>query len=360
MRPFSLRALLALAITATAACSDSAAPAPPLNATGLLGDLTAASVASTAPSITSLGVVGGDISTALAGAGGALGLADLPAVMLAEPTALRTREALQLRVTDLANNTAADIPASALGKTFVYDTLTNAYVPSQLTGAPTNGVRFILYSVDTATYSVIEPLVTVGYADLTRTVTANLATARVQVYSTVGDPLKVLDYSTTVEGTAAAPQIVVRGFARSATDSLAFSMETAFSLAKQSFGVTWRALIPSRGLVTQIKETIEGGETPRIVFDGIIKSLNGNVAMAGAVTEAGGALKVRVNGDLFATITLSTADDVEPTITGPTGQPLTAEQQEMLEQIFDWFSGAFDFFFELLSPVEGLIDLAIF
>ena len=304
-------------------------------------------------------MVGGEISTALSAAGGGLGLADLPAVMLSEPTALRTREALQLRVTDLANNTAADIPASALGKTFVYDTLTNTYVASTIGGAPTNGVRFVLYAVDTATRVVVEPLVTVGYADITRTVTANRATARVQVFSTVGDAVKVLDYSTTVEGSALAPQVVVRGFARSASDSLAFSMETSFSLATSSFGVTWRALIPSRGLTTQIKETLQGGDTPRIVFDGIIKSLNGNVSMAGAVTDAGGALKVRVNGDLFATITLSSAEDVEPTITGPTGQPLTAEEQAMLERIFDWFTGAFEFFFDLLSPVEGLIDLAI-
>ena len=46
---------------------------------------------------------------------------------------------------------AAAVPASYLGATFVWDETTHGYVQSDLAGAPSTGVRFLLYAVDPVT-----------------------------------------------------------------------------------------------------------------------------------------------------------------------------------------------------------------
>lgn len=64
---------------------------------------------------------------------------------------------------------AADIqsilPSNVLGKTFVYNPNTPGYELSDSTGAPSNGVRFILYAVDPVLHRVLTPLNAIGYVD---------------------------------------------------------------------------------------------------------------------------------------------------------------------------------------------------
>ena len=40
-------------------------------------------------------------------------------------------------------------------------------MPTDRTGAPANGVRFLLYAVDPVTFQPVEPLVEAGYVDIT-------------------------------------------------------------------------------------------------------------------------------------------------------------------------------------------------
>jgi hypothetical protein len=61
---------------------------------------------------------------------------------------------------------ASTIPDNVKGKTFVWDTNVRAYVPdATLTGAPTNGVRFVLYAWDGVNGPTI-PLNRLGYVDI--------------------------------------------------------------------------------------------------------------------------------------------------------------------------------------------------
>src|SRR2546425_7284057 len=64
-------------------------------------------------------------------------------------------------------NPTALFPSTVLGKTFIYYTGTGRYGVSDRTGAPSNGVRFILYSVNPATRTIVTPLQEIGSVDLT-------------------------------------------------------------------------------------------------------------------------------------------------------------------------------------------------
>ena len=52
---------------------------------------------------------------------------------------------------------------------------------SGLTGAPANGVRFVLYAVDPVMLRPVEPVVEVGYADIIDQSTASTTDIRVKV-----------------------------------------------------------------------------------------------------------------------------------------------------------------------------------
>src|ERR1051326_528183 len=61
---------------------------------------------------------------------------------------------------------ASAIPDNVKGKTFTWDTDTRAYVPdATLTGAPANGVRFVLYSWASVNGPTL-PLNRIGYIDI--------------------------------------------------------------------------------------------------------------------------------------------------------------------------------------------------
>ena len=105
------------------------------------------------------------------------------------------------------------IPEEYAGVTFVYDVETDGYVGSELTGAPANGVRFILYAVNPVTGTPVEPLVEVGYADFTVTETASSGTVHVIV---VSGGVTYRDYAVTAAGGVSSLTVTIDGYAAGA------------------------------------------------------------------------------------------------------------------------------------------------
>lgn len=357
----SVRSLVALvAITFVAACESSTGPTGPLDPAALQSDLAAANAAVNAPASMSLGALGPMISGALADAGGSFGVAELPPALLKDPNALVERAELRSRMTSAAGG-ASVIPQVALGKTFEFDTIADRYVAGVRTGAPANGVRFILYAVDPVTDGLVFPLVETGYAELTRTVTNQSITARVEAFAGGNAPAKVLSYTVAVQGTITNPTVLVAGFARNAGDSLAFTLSSTFSLANSTIAVDWRTAVPTRGLSTRVQQTVTGGEVPQVVIDGLLTGQGGHsVGMTGTiVAQSGGTLLVKVDGVAFSTLTLDGLVDETPTILGANGRPLTPAEQSMLRQIVEWFQHAFDMYEDLLAPAQRLLDIVL-
>jgi len=219
----------------------------------------------------------------------------------------------------------------------------------------------VLYAVDPITEELVFPLVETGYVDLTRTITNQTITARVEAFSGGNTPVKVLSYTVTVQGTISNPTVLVAGFARNAGDSLAFTLSSTVSLANSTIDLDWRTAVPTRGLSTRVQQTISGGQNPQVVIDGLLTGQGNNtVGIAGTISIlSGGTLTVRVNGTVFATIVVDSAEDSTPTILGANEQPLTATERAMLAQIIEWFEHAFDTYEDLLAPAERLLDIAL-
>jgi hypothetical protein len=348
-----------LAFAGVAACDGSTAPLPPLNEAGVVADLSAANEAAANPAVSALAVLGADIGIALGADGGALGVAALPAILLQDPTTISKSPALQ-RLAVSQGTMAASIPAEALGKTFVYDSTLARYVVSDIMGAPFNGVRFLLYAVDPVTSQLVYPLVQTGYADITRTLSGDVATARVEAYSGGVASQKVLDYSASVSGEPV-PTALVQGFAKNGVDSLTFRLVTAVSLVASRLTLDWRSEVPTRAFVTRLTQVLTvNDETISIGLDAVLRSASGVISMKGTLDgTTGGTITVKVNGETFATIEASGSLEGDPEILGPGGEPLTTEQEAMLQQIFEWFAQAFLFFGTLLAPVEHLLNFAV-
>jgi hypothetical protein len=357
LRSFRTLSAVAVAALVSAACGSDGPTYPSVFEPDVLRDqVGSAEAALEAPASASFIMSGYAIDDALFDLGGGA-LLTAPALMLeAEATgparlAARVRQQVELRSADA-------IPAIALGRTFVWDDETSGYIMSELTGAPANGVRFHLYLMDAETELPVLPLVQVGYADLTRTVSNDRVTARVEVWTGTVTPAKVIDYSATISGSVTAPAFTVLGFARNAADSLAFNLTTTFSLANETVTVDWRTALPSRGLTSRLRQTISfADEDLSFGLEAWVQSSSGRVDLIGTVhAMQPSTLQVRVNGRLFATIAFDAMSEAPPTITNAGGEPLTAAEEQALAEIFDWFADSFEVYAVLLSPVSTLLD----
>lgn len=339
------------------ACSGEEGPTYPasFDPAGLRADLTVASALYSAPATESFGAAGFMIDFALGGFGGGGFMFESPALLLSGPIKTNAPTAARLRAQ--ANVSMANaLPAEAIGRTFEFDLTLNEYVVGTRRGAPTNGVRFVLYSMDPEFDLPLEPLVETGYVDLSRTGTGNNTVALVEVFGTGPSPMKYLEYSAKFSGTA----LEMAGFAQNASDRLAFSLKTSFSLTTETVIVIWRTSMPSRNLVTRLRQTFVDGDNPRYGIDAAVISPSGYIDLDGTIREfSGGVLVVKVNGQTFARMELASGEDELPSITNASGGPLTAQEEETLGQIFLWFAGVFLTYIKLLAPLGALLDIAV-
>ncbi len=357
------RSVAALALVALAAgCgNDSTAPDAPFDPAGTSSDVAAVGASFESPALQAYGGVSAEISAVVG--------AELGAAVRAAPSAAlvkggkagavgyaRSLSAAYLRrglQPSFSRAAAAQIPAEYLGVTFVWDVETDTYVASELTGAPANGVRFILYAVNPISGKPIEPLVPIdGHVDLSMTETSSSVTARAVV---VSSDVTYLDYSVVVSGTTSAVNISISGFATNGNDRVEFDLGNVLTGSEAnglSIAIDYELVVPTRGgFLLDLESTISGigTDTPATEVDLLARGDHGTVRIAGGQTDATGSFDVRVNGDLFATIT--TDGNGPGTITGSDGEPLTDEELEALENVFGVFAGGLDFFEDLIDPI---------
>jgi hypothetical protein len=239
---------------------------------------------------------------------------------------------------------SAAIPPEFAGKTFEYSS--GSYVAGTLTGAPANGVRFLLYALNPVTFLPVEPLVEVGYVELTDLSEGASQAARVQVVS--GD-IVYLNYTVTATSTASGGQVTVNGFVTDGTTQADLNLRSTFTQA--GLTLLYTLAVPVRGVSINITLTAAGfdPETSTINIALGMSGPNGSISMSGQFTATGGTLVVNVNGTRFATISFSGA--AEPVITGPQGEPLAAEEVEALRGIFEMTGEAFTSFDAMVVPV---------
>lgn len=340
-----LTATLAAVALAAAACGEAEPLPTTLDVAATDADIAAIDAAFDTPQVESFAGLGYLMDGALASVGGAV--IRLPMEMLRDgpeqPLAYHRERVVQLMED---GTTAAALPVTALGKTFEWNITTDEYEPTARVGAPGNGVRFIVYALDGTGYAPLEPLVELGYADFTR----GTNTGTVAVYNVGGT--KLMEYTATLSGTQNAPAFSVEGYIGSGANRVTFNLAFGVSVVTSQITATWRVEVPARGLASRVQIAI--GQSS-FTINALMQAGVRKVEMGGTLSSSGGTIIVRIGGRVFANIAIDELDGV--TITNRDGGPLTAEEEDTLERIFDLFEGAFEAPDVLLAPLYTLLDV---
>ncbi len=357
------RRLAQLALATVAACGDPGAPGgdlTALDAPAVSANLQAVdrvlqagvweSFRSLAPRFTAAGPAAG-----LGAAMGGGAVAELSADG-ARAAALRLGRAL-LAVTR-APAFVPRLPPEVRGITFVLDSVTLQYVPDPgRSGAPANGVRFILYAVDTVTSEPL-PGVEIGYADLMDegdALPAGIA-HRIRV---VSGGITHLDYFVTAGGTDSTGALHAAGFVTDGTtrvelqagisagrtgDTAAMEVRFAIGIPDRAFqaAATVRNVDAAGGSVGEIALDVQQGET-RI-----------GLALHGG--EDSVIAEFRVNGELLAT---AQGDGGNPVIRGADGRELTLGERQALSGILELAAQVFAMFDCLMRPVAAMLGVGV-
>jgi hypothetical protein len=350
---YARRSLVAAALAlAAAACSKDNGPSE-FDPQGTSADMAAAQDAFVSGPTTSFAAVSANISAALGGSPYVASAATLP---LTKPSQISARYARQMAALVPGSRrgiqaSVAAVPGAYLGVTFVWDENTHGYVQSDLAGAPTSGVRFMLYAVDPVTLQVVEPAVEVGYVDVVDQSSATATNFRVRV---VEANITYLDYTVAANGGISGGLVTVSGFASNGSTLANFTLKNTISenAGGLVLSLDYDLNVPSRGLTLNWTATFANiSETEVVVtLDLGISGPNGQVRLVGTYGASGGSFSVKVNGDLFATVTLTGG---EQTVTGAGGEPLTPDEEATLHDIMNYYELSLVAFSELVLPLGG-------
>jgi hypothetical protein len=350
--------LLATVCVALSGCGDSG-PDVPFNPAGTSADIEAVNAvfgSSTFASFSSLSVLFDAAYTGSPLVSASAVAMDLRASGTAGMRAAAMRSAQRLAALLPAaphksfSASSAVISAEVAGKTYEYSG--GSYVPTDRTGAPANGVRFLLYAVDPVTFMPVEPLVETGYVDITDLSGSTTRSARVQV---VSGSTTYLDY--TVTANSVTGMISVTGFVSDGTNQANLNLRSTLTTSG-TLTLVYSLDVPQRDVSIDLTLSATGlvTEAGTITLNLSMSGPNGTVSMSGQFTSTGGTLTVRTGGREFATITVT--GQGAPVITGADGLPITEEDTAALQSIFGLTAEAFVSFDGMLAPVVFFLEPA--
>jgi hypothetical protein len=363
---------VALASVVLAGCGGESTPDAPFNPAGTTADLEAMNATFASPTFNSFSTFGLMFDAAIAGSplisasAAALEIGKSLGAERGNAQAIRAaaaRSAQRLAATLKRGSgagvspsfqsgpTVAAIPAEVAGRTFVYDPSSGGYIASDLTGAPANGVRFIIYAVNPVTYAPAEPLTEVGHVDLTDLSGGSTQAARVQV---VSGGVTYIDYTVTISESSTSGRVTVTGFVTDGTTQANITLRSTLTYTA-GLTLTYSLDLPQRDVSIDLTIGISDVSQPSspVNVNLTMRGPNGTVSMSGQFTDTTGTLNIRINGAAFATIT---TDGSTATIARTDGTPLSEEEFQALQRVFELQASAFTSLDLMLAPVGTFFD----
>jgi hypothetical protein len=301
----------------------------------------------------------GSLSAAgmLFGSTAALVADPLPAV----PTAPTAAGAERLRA--LADGgTAADVlPPEYLGTTFEWNPEEMYYMPTEATGAPEDGVRVTYYAIDPTTGYPASPLNALGHVDLRDLSTASSDRLAVEIVRAAGN-VTLADYyfdlAFTFTQSSLEVDVASVGYLSNGTDQLNFDVSQSLQATETQVGIDQSFSMDLEGTDNAVSFTAlvtidpESESDEPAAMDANVMVTNGaqtvelDVAWTGTVLDG----TVFHNGDAVVLIS-GTLED--PQFTDPDGNPLTQQQINALEALWNSIGDMFEF-------VGGLFGFLLF
>ncbi len=282
------------------------------------------------------------------------GAAAAPAAVTAATSSLVRDVAGALKQHVGASPEAKVIPASVLGTTYVFDPETHCYVADpERTGAPENGVRYILYAVNPFTH---EPVVSaeIGYADLTDEGNDVPNTAALRLVA-VSDGVTFVDYRVSLAGSNGSGELAVEGTFFDGKKHLAFVIHVLGeqSAEGEALAVRFRLAVPEDNfsLTNEARAVAKNGAARlnQAIAIGDHRFVIASVHQPNEVDAT-----VTVDGVLFATIH---GDASGLTVVGADGEPLSPEHRVALWRLLGLFDHVSRLLHCLLVPVHALFAL---
>ena len=248
------------------------------------------------------------------------------------------------------------ISPSHLGQTFVYDAARDEYVvdPAR-TGAPNNGVRFILYAVDGSGRP--NPAREVGNADLLDEGSSSGATIVLRLVVTKQGVTRI-DYRTSVLPGNGTGHIDVSGFATD-DDGTRLDFDIGVTGTEQGgkslIDADFDLGVNARNF--HINGTVRGVEDGR-EGDGAINITARHGSTSFRVTVEGDG--ETIDGTIFlndATFVTVSGDVRNPTLKGASGRPITEQEWRVVREVLHAVDDVFALVEELVRPVEQLLLL---
>jgi hypothetical protein len=234
------------------------------------------------------------------------------------------------------------IPDTLLGLTFVWDTISASYISSNLTGAPLNGVRFVLY--DTTAIGVPDPAVPIGSLDIIDKAPAVGAQLQFILLGETGSPT-FLDYTLTyLPGTSGftidAVGFVSNGRAgaleRRFTFNAAITHTDVVNGESESVDFIYAVNVPNISVNLHLADDSLNA-TNIVSIDYKVARHNANIRLLGADTTISGVengvFAVTVNGNGYATGVITSGVGVIKDHSGNV-VPVNSNDQQYEDDVF--------------------------
>ena len=247
-------------------------------------------------------------------------------------------------------------PSNFLGTTFEWDDVLGRYAMTERTGAPANGVRFILYAVDPFSGEPVMPLSETGWLDLTDEGSASATQLR--VFANTGG-VDRLDYTVSasyallgdnVEATATGA-----GFISDGTRTLDFNLvqTVAFNTVAETMRVDM--LYDLRMDDENVRVVVDVGSDIDLSLSDVSLDVMLTVTDGGNVTVLDVAVDQTENltGTVVhngQTVALMDGSTSSPMFTDANGDPLSTAEVAALTEAFDVVDDVFDFVEAIFAP----------
>jgi hypothetical protein len=365
---FAKRSVVTVALVSMSlvGCGGESTPDAPFNPAGTTADLQAMNATFASPTFNSFstfslmfdGALGG--APIIAASRAALDVRGktpqgirAAAVRTAQRLAATLRPASGMSASSSAHagTALAAVPAEVAGKTFEYDAATGSYAAGVRTGAPANGVRFILYAVDPVSYMPVEPLTETGHVDLTDLSAGSTQAARIEV---VSGGITYINYTVSASNTSTSGRVSVVGMITDGAIQATVNLRSTVTYTG-GLTLTYSLDLPQRDVSIDLTVSASNINEPAgtIVINLLMRGPNGTVSMTGEFSETNGTVNVRINGNAFATVT---TDGMTTIITRTDGTPLADDEYAALQGVFEIQASAFTSFDQMLAPVGAFFE----
>jgi hypothetical protein len=350
----AIRVTAVFAVVLGAACSDSNGPSTITDPVATISDLVAVDSAFNSPAFAALQALPGNFPAPTAPLPLARLLTALRVTLPPAPGALRgsaLRRAIPRSDVHLLAGLAAGpasvpvLPDTLLGVTFEWNPDSLGYQATSRTGAPLNGVRFILYATDTLT-SYPDTGQEVGSLDIIDKNPAQGAQLQFVLLGVAGSPT-FLDYTLTFLATSTAFTVQAAGYIsngrpagleRRFTFSAAISHTDTADGSTQALDFTYDVNIPDVTVNLHFATAIDTvKDTTITAIDFRFTRRRENIRLFGADTATtpgdNAAFTVTVNGNLYATATITAGTLVIKDHSGAV-VPLDLNDQQYEDDVF--------------------------